>query len=151
MGLVAVIAVLAAWIFVVTILLLQMKSHYRRLTTRTGHESIDAILEALMAKADASEKAITELKSNVATILENSEHHFQKIGFVRYDPFEREAGAQSFVVALLNKKDTGIVLNFLYTREGVRVYAKHVKQGMAEGHGQTLSDEEADAVKKAVI
>jgi len=46
---------------------------------------------------------------------------------------------------LLNKKNCGLILNFIYTRDGLRVYTKAVKDG--KGDKYQLSEEEKKAVE----
>lgn len=68
----------------------------------------------------------------------------KKIGVVHYNPFE-EKGEKSFILSLLDKDNSGILLNYLYTRDGLRVYFKKITQGKQE-KGQ-LSKEEEEAIK----
>jgi len=70
----------------------------------------------------------------------------QKIGVVRFNPFKEVGGNQSFVIALLDSKDNGFIISSLYTREGTRVYAKPVKNGLSK---YSLSQEEEKAIEKA--
>lgn len=118
-----------------------------RLTTRTKSGSIDEVLDSLLEKQRAGKHHIEELKKEVHRLTEDANLYIQKIGFLRFNPFSRVGGEQSFIVALLDKGDTGVILNFLYTRDGVRIYAKRVKGGKAEEY--ELSDEEKEAIKKA--
>ncbi len=76
-----------------------------------------------------------------------SRAHYQKIGVVRFNPFERVGGEQSYSLAILDEKNDGLVITFLYSREGVRVYVKRV----VDGHGKDveLSKEEEKAIVMA--
>ena len=56
-------------------------------------------------------------------------------------------GEKSFVIALLNELHSGIVLDFMYIPDGVRVYCKRIKDG--KGETLELTQEELEAVKKA--
>lgn len=73
--------------------------------------------------------------------------HYQKAGVVRFNPFERVGGEQSYSLALLDEKNNGLVITFLYSREGVRVYVKRVVEG--RGKDVELSKEEERAVVMA--
>ena len=66
------------------------------------------------------------------------------MGLVRFNAFGKSEGEQSFVLALLNELGSGVVINFIYIHEGIRVYAKPVKAGKGEQH--ELSSEEKEAV-----
>ena len=59
--------------------------------------------------------------------------------------FRLEVGWNS--LALLDKEDSGLIINFIYTHEGVRVYTKKVKQGKGEEY--QLSEEEQRAIKES--
>ncbi|MGH2476204.1 MAG: DUF4446 family protein, partial [Candidatus Limnocylindrales bacterium] len=71
---------------------------------------------------------------------------FQRVGLVRFNPFEDTGGNQSFALALLDSDGNGWVLSSLHARSGTRVYAKVITGGRAEG---ALSEEESAAVKQA--
>ena len=51
---------------------------------------------------------------------------FQRVGLVRYNPFEETGGNQSFALALLDADGDGWVLSSLHARSGTRVYAKAI-------------------------
>jgi hypothetical protein len=70
-----------------------------------------------------------------------------KVGVIRFNPFRDTGGDQSFVIALLDSHNNGVVLSALYTREGTRVYTKPIEKGISSYH---LSREEEEAIKKAI-
>ncbi len=71
----------------------------------------------------------------------------QKVGFKRFNPFDNTGGDQSFTICLLDQKNDGIVISSLYTREGVRVYAKAISSGSSK---HPLSGEEEEVLKQAL-
>ena len=71
---------------------------------------------------------------------------FQRVGLVRYNPFEETGGNQSFALALLDANGDGWVLSSLHARSGTRVYAKAITGGRSDA---ALSDEETAAIKQA--
>ena len=71
---------------------------------------------------------------------------FQRVGLVRYNPFEDTGGNQSFALAMLDANGDGWILSSLHARQGTRFYAKAVKAGRSE---TSLSDEEQAAIKQA--
>lgn len=135
------------WLLILTFFLYKIKSHYYQLISRTKKRRIDDILDLLIEKNELFNKEIEEIKRKLEEIVYQQNFYYQKIGFLRFNPFDRVGGEQSFILALLDKENTGIVLNFLYTREGIRVYAKRVKRGLSEEY--ELSNEEKEAIKKA--
>lgn len=135
------------WLLILTFFLYKIRSHYYQLISRTKKRRIDDILDLLIEKNELYNKEIEEIKRKLEEIVYQQNFYYQKIGFLRFNPFDRVGGEQSFILALLDKENTGIVLNFLYTREGIRVYAKRVKRGLSEEY--ELSNEEKEAIKKA--
>lgn len=71
-----------------------------------------------------------------------------KIGTIRFNPFKDMGGDQSFSVAFLDGKNSGVVFTSLHMREGTRVYFKPVIKGNAES--SPLTEEEKEAIKTAV-
>ena len=65
---------------------------------------------------------------------------------VRFNPFSDVGGDQSFSLALLDKRNNGIVITSLYAREGSRVFGKPIENGLSP---HSLSEEEKEAIKKA--
>lgn len=68
-----------------------------------------------------------------------SHKSIQKVGFIRFNPFSDTGGDNSFILALLDRQNSGILISSLYMREAVRVYAKAVEQGRSK---HALSEEE---------
>ena len=62
-------------------------------------------------------------------------------------PFSDTGGDQSFAIAMLDSLGNGVVLSSLHSRTDTRVFAKPVQGGRSKFQ---LSDEEQDAIKKAL-
>jgi len=65
---------------------------------------------------------------------------------VKYDAFEDVGGKMSFVLALLDRQNTGIVLNAIHSKENCFLYLKEVVNGESY---IVLSKEEIEALKIA--
>ena len=76
-----------------------------------------------------------------------SERTIQKLGIIRFNPFNDMGGNQSFVIALLDDRNNGFVISSLFVKDGNRVYAKAIKAGKSD---HLLSKEELDALSKAI-
>jgi hypothetical protein len=74
-------------------------------------------------------------------------NNLQKVGFVRFNPFAATGGDQSFSLALLDRKNNGLVLSSLHSRESTRLYAKTLKRGKSIDY--ELSKEEQKAIEHA--
>lgn len=107
--------------------------------------------ELLLAQAGSIkelDKDIQELFNISNQINRLASRGIHKIGMVRFNPFKDVGGDQSFAIALLNGKNSGITISSLYTREGTRIYSKSIIEGEPEKH--ILTDEEKKAIKQAI-
>ena len=122
----------------------------RRIDALTrGEEGKDLgeILDTHLTKVFAVSNEVDELTVRTAVAEANLRRSFQRIGLVRFNPFEDTGGNQSFALALLDANGDGIVFSSLHTRAGTRVYAKAVNGGRSE---TALSEEETQAVRDAM-
>jgi len=111
-------------------------------------KDLKEVLFKQIDKTKEQEETINEVISRVKNIENISERTFQKIGVVRFNPFNNLGGNQSFVVALLDGKNNGFIISSLFIKEGSRVYAKSIKAGKSE---YSLSEEEQEALKRAML
>jgi len=77
----------------------------------------------------------------------DSQFYIQKIGLVRFNPFNDTGGDQSFILALIDAEESGVVISGLHTRNGTRWYAKKISNGHGVEH--ELSNDEVKAIKSA--
>lgn len=142
------------WLVVLTVLILKVKKHYNSLIGHTGNltagrqgKTLDSILDGIISEDKRFEQEIHAVKKELGELSTKSHFHFQKVGLVRFNPFERMGGEQSFILSFLDAKNNGIILNFLYTKEGVRVYSKRITEGKSDDY--ELSKEEKEALTNA--
>ncbi len=88
-----------------------------------------------------------EIKKYMEKLEEKTDGCMQKIGFIRYNAFKDTGSDLSFALAILNKNNTGIILNGIYSRETSNIYAKSIKNGKSE---YRLSEEETIALNEAL-
>ena len=134
-----------AWLIILTGIVLRTKAHYNSLISNTGKHKIDEILDELLMIDKKTSQELDVVKNELHEEIKKSILHIQKVGLVRFNPFEKTGGEKSFVITFLNNENSGIVINFIHTRDGLRVYSKKVKNGKSEEF--ELSEEE----KKAII
>jgi hypothetical protein len=89
---------------------------------------------------------LQSLGEYVESLAAANKKNYQKVGFVRFNPFGDTGGSISFVLALLDADNNGFVVSSLHGREGNRVYAKEVTKGTSKSQ---LTEEEIDAIKSA--
>ena len=135
------------WLVVLSFVVYKIRNHYVQLTSRTRRRSIDDILDEVIRQAEVVEHNQQDLKKELDEVQSHLKGSYQKMGLVRFNAFGKSEGEQSFVLALLNELGNGVVVNFIYIHDGIRVYAKSVKTGKGEQH--ELSIEEKEAVQQA--
>ncbi len=138
----------AAWLMVLTIVVVRMMRHYNRLTQGTAKASLGEILETILARQERQAHDAAVLQKELTAVGADGLFHVQRVGLVRFNPFADTGGAQSFTLALLDGYNTGIVMTSLYGRTGNRWYVKEVRGG--KGVAIALSKEEESAIKKAI-
>lgn len=133
------------WLGALSVLFWQLFSHYNNLVKGVTQKTLKSILEEVLKTLEVTKKDIDFLKTRCDTIEKDGLLHIQKIGLLRFNPFKDTGGEQSFILSLVDKNNTGVVISGLYSRSGTRWYAKKVVKGV--GVGIDLSEEE----KKALI
>jgi hypothetical protein len=93
-----------------------------------------------------NKEVLDKLIKDLAKLAEDGHLHIQKVGLVRFNPFNETGGDHSFSLALLDGKDQGFVITGLHTRERTRLYVKPVNNLKSE---YELSNEEKKALEKA--
>jgi len=108
---------------------------------------IDEILDRQLTSIDSLTGRVDALNKLHHELEDLSQRTIQKVGVIRYNPFADTGGDQSFAIALLDSLGNGVVLSSLHSRTDTRVFAKPVHSGRSK---YQLSDEEQDAIKKAL-
>ena len=145
------LAVLVVLLLVVVLMQVRRTRRLARrldqLTLGTDGKDFAAVLDAHLDKVFSVSREVDELTVRTAMVETNLRRSFQRIGMVRYNPFEDTGGNQSFALALLDGNGDGVIVNSLHSRTGTRVYAKGVTGGRSDA---ALSDEESRAVQDAM-
>lgn len=124
----------------------RMDRRLRSLTRGEDGRSLEALLEAHLDKVHTLGREVEAVKVRTAVLEVAGRRAFQRVGLVRYNPFEETGGNQSFALALLDADEDGFIISSLHARAGTRVYAKALTGGRSEG---ALSEEEAEALMLA--
>ncbi|HEY7738688.1 MAG TPA: DUF4446 family protein [Candidatus Limnocylindria bacterium] len=119
---------------------------YRRLTSDSTEASLDEMLDRHLDRVESVGRRLDELDAEYRSLEARSRGSLQHLGIVRFNPFPDTGSDQSFAIALLNDRHTGVVISSLHARSGTRVFAKPVEAGRAT---HALSDEEAAALRIA--
>jgi len=106
-------------------------------------ENLKEILEYLKEL----EKKIEGVSKRLEKLEKKNKFSLQKIEILRYNPFSEIGGNQSFSVVLLDGNNDGAIITSIYSRDGNRVYAKPIKNGVSE---YSLSGEEKEVLSRAL-
>jgi hypothetical protein len=117
------------------------------LTRGAAGTSLDAIVTTHLDKVYAVARELDDLSARSAILEATGRRAIQRVGLVRFNPFEDTGGNQSFALALTDAAGTGFVVSSLHARTGTRVYAKAVSDGRSDG---ALSEEETEALRLAL-
>lgn len=142
-----VLALILIWLGLLTYYLRKSMRHYNTLIEGVHKKTLEEVLTTMTRGLQIAKKDIDQLITRCDTIEKRQQFHIQKIGLLRFNPFKDTGGDQSFILALLDAKDTGVVITALYSRSGTRWYAKKVAKGKGLEH--ELSEEEKKALKIA--
>lgn len=141
------IVALFLWVIILTFLFLRFYLFYIKIKQGTKEKSLVLILNELLDRENKIEKGLSALDKKLVELDDKSQFYIQKVGMLRFNPFNDTGGDQSFILSLLDASDTGVVISSLHTRTGTRWYAKKVVEG--EGADHKLSSEEKNAISKA--
>lgn len=144
-----VFALYFGWFLILTFLFLRFYLYYAKLVKNGKKDSIVALLNDVVVREESNKKSLDRLTQLYDKIDKDGLSHIQKIGLVRFNPFKDTGGDQSFILALVDAEDTGVVISSLHTRTGTRWYAKGVVRG--KGVEYDLSEDEIRALKGAKI
>lgn len=143
-----IIFILILWSGALSFFLYRYIKQYNRLTKDTDKGDLVKILEAILTAQDKHRENLDKLDKTVERVIRENALHIQKTGLIRFNPFSDAGGDQSFVFALLDGEDNGVVITSLNNRGVARWYAKTVVKGTGVDH--KLSDEELKAINLAV-
>ena len=125
----------------------RLNRHLGALTRGSDERSLEAILEAHLARVHEVVRDVEAVEARTAVLERDLRLSFSGVGLVRFNPFEDTGSNQSFTLALLDGHRDGVVVSSLHARNMTRIYAKAVAGGRAEA---TLSAEEIEALGIAI-
>lgn len=109
---------------------------------------LDQLLASQMQRLDRIGDEVMAQAGRLRVLESDAQHMVQRVGIVRFNPFEDTGGNQSFVVALLDGESNGVILTSLHARAGTRVYLRTIVGGRCD---VALSAEETEALRQAGI
>ena len=154
-GIVALAAAGLGLVAFVWVVVLSLKLRRLRAAQRTvlGGEEADLVAhaaslqEAFVQLRDWVEEVASGLEGRVSGAEQRMDGCVSHTSVVRYDAMNELSGQQSSTVALLDERQTGVVISSILHRDQARLYVKRVQDGNPE---YELSPEEQQAVEAAM-
>jgi hypothetical protein len=146
-ALVAAVVVLGVWVAWLQRSEAVLRRRLRRVLPEGESGGIDEILDRQLKRVESLSERVDALNKLHHELEHLSQRTIQKVAVIRYNPFADTGGDQSFAIALLDSLGNGVVVSSLHSRTDTRVFAKPVQSGRSKFQ---LSDEEQDAIKKAL-
>lgn len=105
-------------------------------------------LKQLLSQFKDLKESFKKISNKLEELKKKNKFSIQRIGIVRFNPFKKSGGDQSFSIALLDEDKNGVVITSLYGREGNRIFAKPIKKGKSE---YLLTEEEKKAIEQTKV
>ena len=125
----------------------RLERKYKTFMKGSDAQSLEKIFVRKFAQIDKLYEAKEDPEHDILFIKKNLEKMFSKYGVEKYDAFDDVGGKLSFALALLDKDNTGLILNAVHSRDNCFLYLKEIVKGESY---VMLSQEEVEALRKAV-
>jgi len=144
--LVITIGILGLLVIVLLILSIVTMLRLKKLTRGQSAASLETVIKENNKLVKEIKNTLKNQETQIVDIKQDAMKNIQNVGVIRFNPFKETGGSQSFVVALTDKKNNGVVISSLYARERVNIFAKPIING---GSTYTLTDEEQQALRES--
>ena len=125
----------------------RLERKYKTFMKGSDAQSLEKIFVRKFAQIDKLYEAKEDHEHDILFIKKNLEKMYSKYGVEKYDAFDDVGGKLSFALALLDKDNTGLILNAVHSRDNCFLYLKEIVKGESY---VMLSQEEVEALRKAV-
>ena len=109
--------------------------------------SLEKAFEKKFEEVDAMTEAVKYQADEIYKLKEIQKMTLNKTAIVKYDAFKDVGGKLSFALAMLDKENSGFVLNAIHSREGCYTYVKEIVKGESY---IVLGEEEKEALRQAL-
>jgi hypothetical protein len=148
LGLAALFLILFILVIILMVKHSKLNKKYKKFMSGGSGENLESQILARFSDIDGLKTDTKKINSELLKIRENLLIAYQKVGVVKYDAFKEMGGKLSFVMVLLDKNNSGILLNSVHSsREGCYTYLKEIIKGESF---LELSEDERDALNQAI-
>lgn len=147
-GLTVFAIIVIVFLIILALKLKKMNVKYKKFMSGSTGENLEQQVLSRFADIDKLKVDTEKLYSEVSKVKDNLMITYQKLGVVKYDAFKEMGGKLSFVLALLDKNNNGILINSVHSsREGCYTYCKEIIKGESF---LELSEDERQALDQAL-
>ena len=125
----------------------RLERRYKVFMKGSDAQYLEKVFVRKFAQIDRLYEAKDQHDHELLFIKKNLDKMFSKYGVEKYDAFDDVGGKLSFALALLDKDNTGLILNAVHSRDNCFLYLKEIVKGESY---VMLSQEEVEALRKAV-
>ena len=138
---------LAAWLLLLQRSEARLRGRLRTILNDAGTTGLDEVLDTQRQGIEGLSRRLDGVTTLQRELDAAAKLALQRVGVVRYNPFQDSGGDQSFALALLDHAGTGIVISSLHGRAETRIFAKQIENGRSV---HSLSEEEQQAIRAAL-
>lgn len=126
---------------------LQLQKQYGQFLKGAEATQIETLVKKYGDNVEDALQKLDEMAQFSANLHKQLQFAISKQALIRFNPFGDTGGDQSFVLAILDNHNNGVIISSVHARTGTRVYAKEILNGLSK---YNLSDEETIALQKAL-
>lgn len=145
-ALIVIILGLAIFIMKLQLQVDRLNRKYRAFMRGSEGQSLEKMIQRKLNQLDRVQEVNEDHGDLIRQIKSVQDNSMNKYGVVKYDAFDDVGGKLSFAFAMLNRDDTGIVLNAVHSRDNCFLYIKEIMKGESY---IMLSEEEIEALRIA--
>ena len=127
--------------------LTRLERKYKMFMKGSDAQSLEKTFVRKFAQIDRLYEAKEDHEHAIKALEQHFKIIFSKYGVEKYDAFDDVGGKLSFALAMLDKENSGFVLNAIHSREGCYTYVKEIVKGESY---IVLGEEEKEALRQAV-
>lgn len=109
-------------------------------------QNLESVIYALKNELKTNMDRTNLLEKKLFDLRNSTTFAVQKVGLVRFNPFDDGGGNFSFSLALLDAHNCGVVMTSIHGRQQNRIYTKKIEKGKSDIQ---LSEEEEQAINLA--
>ncbi|MCS7091756.1 MAG: DUF4446 family protein [Patescibacteria group bacterium] len=133
-------------IAILSFFLFRMHAFFKVLSKDVKGQNLIDLLDQTIKRIDKSESRLSELSKQLSLVKSDQRKCLQRLGYIRFNPFNDMGGDQSFCLTLLNGELDGIIVTSLHSRDMTRIYFKAITNGKSD---LALSEEERKSLERA--